>query len=285
MNEHGKRVENECEVRSNSSSGDSSPLEDEGGLENSDLSEAEGTELAAVDYRAGQGPAYRWTAIVSTDRTLADRAYAAIYGAIINGDFGPGERLRIEDLSASLRISPTPIREALNRLEAAGLAEHEPHRGSRVSRVSASEFRELYELRLILEPLAVSRAAEKFTDEEAGAAQGHFDRMRAALDRNQLGKAWDAHTAFHFTLYRAARSRWLERLIIPLWDSCRRYRLQQDNLRANLIQTHLEHENILKACVARDPRLAAREIYNHLARNANVVAQGTFGERFFQLQS
>ena len=93
------------------------------------------------------------------------RAYAAILGAIIDGTFGPGHRLRIEDLSATLHIGPTPIREALGRLETAGLAEHVPHRGSRVSDVSATELRDLYELGLTLEPLAASKAAERFSVE------------------------------------------------------------------------------------------------------------------------
>jgi DNA-binding GntR family transcriptional regulator len=226
-----------------------------------------------------------WMANVGRERTLADRAYAAIHGAIIDGTFGPGYRLRIEDLSATLRISPTPIREALGRLEAAGLAEHFPHRGSRVSDVSGIELRELYELRLILEPLAVSKAAERFSSEAANAARGHLDRLSAALRDQALPDAWEAHTAFHFTLYQAAQSRWLDRLITPLWDSCRRYRLQQNNLVANPIQNEREHEKILQACVARDPKTASIELYNHTARNANIVSQATLGEVFFDLKS
>lgn len=231
-----------------------------------------------------QSPSQKWSANVTTERTLAERAYAAIYGAIMDGTFAPGERLRIEELSSSLHISPTPIREALNRLEAAGLAEHEPHRGSRVSMVSTDEFRELYELRFILEPLAAAKAAERFTAQEADAAKGHLDRLTAALHAKEIPEAWEAHTAFHFTLYRAAKSRWLERLIVPLWDSCRRYRFQQSNLLAHPVQNRAEHENILSACVEHDPASASLQLYNHTARNANVIAMATYGEEFFQLK-
>jgi DNA-binding GntR family transcriptional regulator len=234
--------------------------------------------------RHATSPSQKWSANLTAERTLAERAYAAIYGAIMDGTFAPGERLRIEDLSASLHISPTPIREALNRLEAAGLAEHEPHRGSRVSLVSTDEFRELYELRFILEPLAAAKAAENFTAEDADSARYHLDRLRAALQANEIPAAWEAHTAFHFTLYRAAKSRWLERLIIPLWDSCRRYRFQQSNLLAQPVQNRAEHEKILNACVEHDAATASLELYNHTARNANVIAMATYGEEFFQLK-
>lgn len=277
MNEQGEHLENDYELRREAPALD-------GGGETDDP--ADGAAKRSEIKTAAQGrvgPTFSWTKIMSSERTLADQAYAAIYAAIINGSFGPGERLRIEDLSASLRISPTPIREALNRLEAGGLAEHLPHRGSRVSMASAGEFRELYELRFILEPLAISKAAERFTPEEAETAQNHLARMSVTLRKNELGEAWDAHTAFHFTLYRAAQWRWLERLIVPLWDSCRRYRLQQNNLRANLIENHRDHESILKACAEHNSQLAARKIYNHLARNANVIAQGKFGQSFFEL--
>jgi DNA-binding GntR family transcriptional regulator len=223
-----------------------------------------------------------WAANVGGERTLADRAYAAIQSAILDGSLRPGDRLRIEDLSATLHISPTPIREALSRLEAAGLAEYVAHRGSRVSEVSASEFRELYELRFILEPLAVSKAAERFNSETARSARGHLERMQAALGNGSLHEAWEAHTAFHFTLYQAAGSRWLDRLITPLWDSCRRYGWQQNNLRSNPLQNKLEHEKILNACVGHDPKAAALELYNHTARNANIIAKATFGESFFE---
>lgn len=279
MNEQGEDLDNDYELHR-----ETPALDNEDKADDPAMGAPKRTQIKTANHRRA-GPAFSWTKIVSSERTLADQAYAAIYAAIINGSFGPGERLRIEDLSASLRISPTPIREALNRLEAGGLAEHMPHRGSRVSTVSAGEFRELYELRFILEPLAISKAAERFTPEEAETAQNHLGRMSVTLRKNALAEAWDAHTAFHFTLYRAARWRWLERLIVPLWDSCRRYRLQQNNLRANLIENHRDHENILKACAAHDPQLAAREIYNHLARNANVIAQGKFGESFFHLRS
>lgn len=219
------------------------------------------------------------------ERTLADRAYAAIHHAIIEGTLQPGHRLRIEDLSANLQISPTPIREALNRLEAAGLAERLPHRGSRVREVSASEFRELYELRSALESLAIAKAAAQFTREEEEVAREQLDRLNAALGKDVLTEAWEAHTAFHFTLYGAARSPWLNRFISALWDSSRRYPFQLNNLRANTVQNGIEHERILEACVAHDSERAAAEMYNHVARNGNAVAMAAFGEAFLKLKT
>ena len=221
---------------------------------------------------------------VNGDRTLAERAYAAIHGAIVSGEFAPGHRLRIEELSANLAISPTPIREALNRLEAVGLAEHLPHRGSRVTDVSPEDLWELYEARLGLEPFAAARAAERFTAEAESAARDCLRRFDEAMNRNELQEARRAHTCFHFTLYGASNSRWLVRLITPLWESSQRYRTRWKTLTDNTHRCDRDHESILEACVVHDEKRAASELYNHLARHANQVSIEMVGKAFFDLK-
>jgi DNA-binding GntR family transcriptional regulator len=281
MTEYNETVENGFDVAS-----EARTAGNDGDLSSAELSATSATPEPNGEHTSQKAapPAGKWSVNVNAERTLAERAYAAIYSAIIDGTFAPGDRLRIEDLSASLHISPTPIREALNRLEAAGLAEHVPHRGSRVSMVSAAEFQQLYELRFILEPLAVAKAAKTFTKEEASAGRKHLEQLTSRVLENEVPAAWDAHTAFHFTLYRSAKSRWLERLIVPLWDSCRRYRMQQSNLLASPVQNRAEHEKILTACITHDPATAWLEMYNHTARNANVIAKHNFGEEFFTMK-
>src|SRR5881275_3027872 len=88
-------------------------------------------------------------------RTLAEKAFSALHDAIVRGELAPGSRLRIEDLAHELEMSPMPIREALRRLDAAGLVEHVPHRGARVRELSLQDLSEVYDLRLTVEVLAV----------------------------------------------------------------------------------------------------------------------------------
>src|SRR5579862_6176697 len=148
-------------------------------------------------------------------RTLADRAFAALHDAIVAGDLAPGERLPIEELGEALGMSAMPIREALRRLDAAGLVENIPHRGARVTQLSIADLAEVYEARLALEPLAVRRAAERFTAGHAARAGERLAALNALPDDNS-SETWAAHTAFHFALYDAAESAWLTRLIGPL---------------------------------------------------------------------
>lgn len=214
-------------------------------------------------------------------RTLAERAFATLHEAIVTGVLAPGERLPIEELAEILEMSPMPIREALRLLDSVGLVENIPHRGARVTELSIDDLREVYEARLALEPLCVIHAAEKFTETDALRAAERLEAHVKAYKQRDLGLVWSTHTAFHFALYDAARSRWMRRLIHPLWESSERYRFAMLPVRANLDQRRFEHERILQACIDHDGPAAARELHNHLARTANLIAvQMGSGELF-----
>ena len=148
------------------------------------------------------------SSVASAHRTLADRAFGALHDAIVAGHLAPGERLPIEELGLALGMSAMPIREALRRLDAAGLVENIPHRGGRVTELSIPDLAEVYDARLALEPLAVRRAAERFTEAQAGLATARLATLNGLEDDNSP-ETWAAHTAFHFALYEAAGSSWL----------------------------------------------------------------------------
>jgi DNA-binding GntR family transcriptional regulator len=216
-------------------------------------------------------------------RTLAERAFATLHEAIVTGVLAPGERLPIEELAEVLEMSPMPIREALRLLDSVGLVENIPHRGARVTELSIDDLREVYEARLALEPLAVRHAAENFTEQDAQRAQERLAEHVKASRQRDLGRIWSTHTAFHFALYDAANSRWMSRLIHPLWETSERYRFAMLPVRQNLDKRRLEHERILQACIEHEPETAARELRNHLARTANLIANQMDGSDLFEL--
>jgi DNA-binding GntR family transcriptional regulator len=203
-------------------------------------------------------------------RTLAEKAFETLHRAIVTGRLRPGERLPIIELADVLEMSAMPIREAVRRLDAEGLVENIPHRGARVTELSLEDLAEVYEARLALEPLALRRAAERFTPEHARVARERLEVLSAMPDDNS-GVTSDAHTAFHFALYAAADSSWLLRLIRPLWETSERYCLAMPSVRRLASRGH-EHEELLAACVAREPARAALALHEHLARTAHELA-------------
>jgi DNA-binding GntR family transcriptional regulator len=203
-------------------------------------------------------------------RTLAEKAFETLHTAIITGQLRPGSRLPIEELAEVLQMSPMPIREAVRRLDAAGLVENIPHRGARVTELSNTDLMEVYEARLALEVLAIRRAAERFSDEDATAARRRLDELGTMSDDNSAATS-AAHAAFHFALYEAAESAWLIRLIRPVWETAERYCLEVPQCRQLEAREH-EHEAILEACIAHDPDRAAIALRDHLATTANNIS-------------
>lgn len=214
-------------------------------------------------------------------RTLAEKAFDTLHAAIITGQLRPGTRLPIEELAEVLEMSPMPIREAVRRLDAAGLVENIPHRGARVTELSLPDLAEVIEARLALEVLAIRRAAERFTDEHEAHARECLIVLNALPDDNSAATS-TAHAGFHFALYEAADSAWLMRLIRPIWETSERYCLEVPSCRQLVGRQH-EHEAILGACVAHDVDRAALTLHDHLATTANSIAVAMGGERLFVL--
>jgi DNA-binding GntR family transcriptional regulator len=214
-------------------------------------------------------------------RTLAEKAFDTLHAAIITGRLRPGARLPIEELAELLEMSPMPIREAVRRLDAAGLVENIPHRGARVTELSTRDLGEVYEARLALEVLAIRRAAERFSDAHATEARRCLNELTQLAD-GASAAASSAHTRFHFALYAAADSNWLLRLIVPGWETSERYCLEVLDV-PRLAQRAGEHEEILAACQAHEPERAAAALHDHLAVTANSLAVAMGGEPPFGL--
>jgi DNA-binding GntR family transcriptional regulator len=214
-------------------------------------------------------------------RTLAEKAFETLHQAILTGQLRPGARLPIEELAEVLQMSPMPIREAVRRLDAAGLVENIPHRGARVTELSITDLAEVYEARLALEVLAIRRAAERFDEAHELLSHQRLDELNRCSDDNSAATS-TAHAAFHFALYDAADSAWLTRLIRPIWETAERYCLEVPECR-QLAKRDREHGAILDACAAHDPDRATAALSDHLATTANNISVAMGGEPLFEL--
>src|SRR5689334_11740754 len=154
-------------------------------------------------------------------RTKRDVAADLLRDAIIVGQFAPGRRLLLEELSEQYQISMTPIREALSLLEREGLVIQSPHKGAMVAVLDREELLELYAIRSAIEELATLHGVPRLSD-------GDLAAMRQLLNSLEAFEgSWDAFLGidmqFHRVLYAAAGSqRWLD-TIEALWRRSQRY--------------------------------------------------------------
>jgi DNA-binding GntR family transcriptional regulator len=121
------------------------------------------------------------------NRSAGEAAADVIRRAILDGTLPPGQRLTEERLARDLKISRTPVREALRVLQTEGLVESSPYQGSSVRTYAADDLDDMYQLRALLEGHAARRAAQRITDgdvEELNASCARFVALGHATDEN-----------------------------------------------------------------------------------------------------
>ena len=132
---------------------------------------------------------------------LGDEVYSAIFSRIMALDIMPGTRISVDALARQLSVSPTPIREALARLESEGLVVKTHLVGySAAPQLNASQFDELYQLRLLLEPFAARRAAQHLSDaviDQLEALGGEMGALALREGREAYAQFAQLDMAFH----------------------------------------------------------------------------------------
>jgi DNA-binding GntR family transcriptional regulator len=128
---------------------------------------------------------------------LRDDAYRMIRDALIDGTLAPGERLNDADLSSWLGVSRTPIREALARLEQAGLVQTKPGKSTMVSPLDARRTRSAQSVAAAMHELAVREALPQLTADDIDAMRRANDAFAVALRSADVEAALAADDAFH----------------------------------------------------------------------------------------
>lgn len=138
---------------------------------------------------------------------------------ILDGEYGPDERLIEEQLAERLGVSRTPIRQALTMLESEGLVELIPNRGAVVCSFSVDEVWDIYDLRAVLEGHAARRAASRVESGELGRMRELAEEMEGLCEREFAGRDEEIrllvalNNEFHGIILTASRNQRLERLL------------------------------------------------------------------------
>jgi len=140
--------------------------------------------------------------------SFADRAYYAIRELIVTLELPPGAVVREPELTARLGIGRTPVREALRRLAQERLIEVFPRRGMHVTTVDVRDLARLCEVRLVLEPEAAMRAAERATRADLDQIAELLTEL-AARKRRDHRALIELDQRIHRTIYEASHNHFL----------------------------------------------------------------------------
>ena len=216
--------------------------------------------------------------------TATDTAYEKIRSHLLTGKARPGDRLTEEQLSAIAGVSRTPVREAVQRLERELLLMRTPSNRIFVPDWGADEIDEMITLRQMLESHAAERAATRLTDaqiEELSAINATLHEAVASDNPTappDVARFLDANRQFHETVTEAAHSPRLGQILATLVEqpvvlhTAREYSIE------DLKQSARDHDELIAAFRARDPRWARAVMGSHLRRAFHVFADA-MGEK------
>ncbi|MEF2978332.1 GntR family transcriptional regulator [Subtercola sp. YIM 133946] len=187
-----------------------------------------------------------------------------VKSAILRGEFVPLQRLIESDLSERFGASRSAVRIALQELVSQGLVEFQPNKGARVRSISVDEAIEITEVRVVLEGMEASLAAERVTDAEAAELSDIAVRMREAVEAGELLTYSDLNVRLHASIREAARHETSARLLRELRNQTARHQFSLALVPGRPSQSLPQHEAIVAAIVARDVPGAEDAMKAHL---------------------
>ncbi|TCJ19988.1 GntR family transcriptional regulator [Rubrobacter taiwanensis] len=196
--------------------------------------------------------------------SLTQRSYNRIKDDILSHRLLPRQPLVEAELAAKYNISKTPVREALIILAREGIVEMNAFRGMRVRDFTPRDAREIYELREILEPLALERAIPNMSNEDTADLRKILDDAWRAVERGDQRELSRLNRAFHSALVAKCDNSRIVATLNQLQDQIRVMTLRFWKVQATYVHEAKQHEAIMAAVEARDAKRAAELLREHI---------------------
>ncbi len=214
---------------------------------------------------------------MSRDASLAQQAYLRLKERIVSLAVPPGSTIREAELQQEFGIGRTPLRDALQRLAHDGMLRIYPRRAIVVAKLGLSEIRELFEVRLALEPAAAALAAERMTKAEHEALRALRVELRESREGPDAAQFLSADQVFHRTVAALAQNALLAEYIdhiqtLNLWT-------WNTYFETHGVRRHdlFAHEPIVEALLSGDAGGAEAAMREHIASSKEQLLAGFFG--------
>ena len=203
-------------------------------------------------------------------KPMKDEIFDILHERIIAGGYAPGQWLRQEDISTQLNVSMTPVREALDLLVSAGLAERVAYRGVRVLQPSAEEIVDSYGMRLLLESAAVFAAALNISGEQVSKLQEILDQTKSLVALKDMSRERVLSRELHLTIVSASDNALLHKMYMTVLNTFPDWMLYEymfrhpELLENSMRNEYREHGAIVEALAAHQSELAVQRTLEHI---------------------
>lgn len=202
--------------------------------------------------------------IISNIKPIRDIVYETLRTTILQGDLKPGERIIEKEYADKYKISRTPVREAIRKLEIEGFVEYIPRKGVVVKAFDARDIGEIFAIRTALECLAIKSTLVNISEEEIEHLKALTLKMEEFYDNGDLPAFFNICKDFNEAILKASKMPRLIQMINTLQDFLERFRkitLTKLQRRSNAVA---EHKAILQAIIEKDEERAQKLTIEHI---------------------
>ncbi|QVL36064.1 GntR family transcriptional regulator [Aminirod propionatiphilus] len=208
------------------------------------------------------------------DPRLSVKAYEWIKEAILKNRFHEGEPLSENRLAQELDISRTPVREVLRQLEREGFVRLVPGKGAFVAEISLEDVKEIYEIRVHLEPLAARSAVHRITEGEIDELQTGWKALLEKIEAGETapwGELNDLDGRFHSLIVARTANGRLRQILETFFSQIQRFQLLSACSLADARNSVGQHLEILEALRNRDEEVLHELLTRHIRQSERYI--------------
>lgn len=199
------------------------------------------------------------------------QAYESIKGLIMTGEIQGGTLISENGLQRDLKMSRTPIRNALKRLEAEGFVSIAPKQGVLVHQLSAKQHMDVYELRMVLEEYVLRHLLPMMTPSDVDFLEKCLEVQKDARDRGNIEGLLESDLEMHMFLFERYGNETITVVMINLRERVYRSALTALSKPGRMDTTINEHRMLIDAIAQRDEPAAVRVLRNHLKKGCSLL--------------
>lgn len=204
-----------------------------------------------------------------SDNSLQEEVYHWLKRLILLNEFLPGEEFSIERIAQELGVSPTPIREALPKLESEGLVELSRNKQAKVTEITEKDVREAYEIRRFIEPSVAQKATETVSKQKLKDLKHKVENLFSSEIEHKHEVFHKVDIELNKLLYKELENELLDSVMSTIKNKSLRIRflaesVNQEEEKKCIEEGNDEHLKILKALLDRDQGKVKKTIEDHL---------------------
>lgn len=213
-----------------------------------------------------------------TRKFSSPEIYTTLRQMILESELAPGSRVTESELAAKFRVSRTPIREALHRLEVEGLLEIRPKQGCFIRPVDIEKIGNYYAVRVALETMAIELACELMPDDELKRLAEYWNPAKRPRRIDAVDEIKTAEEAFHVTLAEHSGNPVLADYLRDVNDHIRVIRRLAFLDEQTIAETYRDHYEICRMLLKRDVKGARAAMIEHISKSQETARNVTLSQ-------